>query len=172
MPTIKMTLGKKSISAAIRQLEKYQNSFPVKLERLRQRVADELAAYMRIGFNGAEGEFILYEGYQVPSVSVTTENDGNVTMVIANGTEAVFIEFGAGVYFNPSGTPNQRPPGIVNIGEYGKGYGKRKVWGYYDESGELKLTHGTPASMPMYYAVQQILPRIPQIAKEVFGGGG
>lgn len=171
MPKIKVSLNTKSIDEAMRQLKEYQNSLPVKLERLRQRVANELAADMRIGFNGAEGEFILYEGYQVPSVSVTTENNGDVTLVIAHGKEAVFIEFGAGVYYNAGGTPHDRPPGIVNIGEYGKGYGKRQVWGYYDESGELKLTHGTPASMPMYYAVQRILPRIPQIAKEVFGGG-
>lgn len=172
MPKIRVSLDAQSIDKAIKQIREYRDSLPEKLERLRQRVAAELAADMRAGFNGAEGEFILHEGSQVPSVSVTTENDGDITLVIAHGKEAVFIEFGAGVYFNAGGTPNPRPPGIVNIGEYGKGYGKRQVWGFYDESGELKLTHGTPASMPMYYAVQRIVPRIPLIAKEVFGGGG
>ena len=172
MPKIQVSLNAKSIDDAIRQLKEYQNSLPVKLEKLRKRVAEELAAEMRIGFNGAEGEFILYEGYQVPSVRVTTEDNGTISLVIAHGKEAVFIEFGAGVYFNPGGGRPDRPPGIVAIGEYGKGYGKRQVWGYYDESGELKLTHGTPASMPMYNAVRKIAPRIPQIAKEVFGGGG
>ena len=170
MPIVKISLNAKSIDRAIKQVREYQESLSVKLERLRKRVADELAADMTTGFNGAEGEYILYEGYQVPSVSVTVKNEGDITLVIASGEEAVFIEFGAGVYYNPGGGRPDRPAGIVAIGEYGKGYGKRKVWGYYDKSGELKLTHGTPASMPMYYAVQRIAPRIPQIAREVFGG--
>jgi len=172
MPTIKVSLNGKSIDEAIKQLTEYKDSIPIKLQQLRQRVAEELAEACRSGFNGANGEFILYEGFKVPSVEVYTEDDENVTLVVANGEEAVFIEFGAGVYYNAGGTPHSRPPGIVNIGEYGKGYGKRSVWGFYDENGTLKLTHGTPASMPMYYAVKNIVPKIPRIAKEVFGGGG
>lgn len=183
MPKIKVSLNTKSIDEAIRQLKEYQSSLPAKLERLRQRVADELAAYMRIGFNGAEGEFILYEGYQVPNVGVYVKEDGEITIVYTDASMAAWvIEFGSGVYYNPGGSGNPlAPPGLVPIGQWGKGYGSRPVWGYYEggktddpeeNKRRLRLTHGTPASMPIYHAIQAIVPRIPQIAREVFGGGG
>lgn len=170
MRTLKVSLDAKAINKLAQDLKKYEQFISKKAETLRNKVAQELAKEVAAGFNGAEGEYILFEGYQVPSVNVTVETEGDITLVIAHGQEAVFIEFGAGVYYNAGGTPHNRPPGIVNIGEYGKGYGKRQVWGYYDESGELKLTHGTPASMPMYLAVQSIVPKVVKIAKEVFGG--
>ena len=40
-------------------------------------------------------------------------------------------------------------------------------WGYY-EDGELVITRGTPASMPMYNAVQKVTKRAIEIAREVF----
>jgi len=102
---------------------------------------------------------------------VYANNDDEISVVIADGKEAVFIEFGAGVYYNPSGSAHpSRPPGIVNIGEYGKGYGKRQIWGYYDEKKQLHLTHGTPASMPMFYAAKAIAEQILGISKDVFQG--
>lgn len=168
---IKFSLSPSSIDAAVKKLEDYRDSLPVKAEQIRKRVAELLGQLVEEGFNGALYDDVLYEGMKVPDVSVTVEEDENVSLVIAHGKEAIFIEFGAGVYYNQGGGRPDRPPGIVNIGEYGKGYGKRQVWGYYDETGELKLTHGTPASMPMFYAAREIAKRIPDIAREVFQGG-
>lgn len=45
--------------------------------------------------------------------------------------------------------------------------GKRKVWGFY-KNGSLTLTHGTPATMPMYNAMKTVCDEISEIAKEVF----
>lgn len=165
---IQMKLNEGSIDAAIRQVKSYANSLDRKAEELRCRIAEELAQMVESGFNGSQYDDVIYEGARVPNVQVSVTQKGDVSIVMASGKEAVFAEFGAGVYYNPSGSPHPNPPaGIVAIGTYGKGYGSRKIWGYY-EDGELKLTHGTPASMPMYHAVQAIIPRIPSIAKEVF----
>lgn len=165
---IKLRLSPDSIDAAIRHLEDYRNDLPKKAERIRIKVAELLEQMVQEGFNGAGYDDVLWEGMKVPDVSVTVDEKENIMLVIAHGKEAVFAEFGAGVYYNPSGSPHpERPVGIVNIGEYGKGYGKRKIWGYY-ENGELKLTHGTPASAPMYFAVKEIAGQLPRIAKEVF----
>jgi hypothetical protein len=57
----------------------------------------------------------------------------------------------------------------VGIGEYGKGYGKRQAWGFRDESGELVVTHGNPAAMPMWYASEEMRNSIKQKFVEVFG---
>ena len=169
MTEITFKLSARSIGKAIKRIQQYKNQFPLKLEKLRKRIAEELAKDIEVGFNGSLGEDILFEGQKVPNVSISVEDDGNLTFVVAKGAEAVFVEFGAGVYYNAGGGRPDRPDGIVAIGEYGNGYGKRKVWGFYNEAGELKLTHGTPSSMPMYYAVRRVVKLVPQIAKEVFG---
>lgn len=168
---ISMKLNSASIQQAVSQVREYQKDLEAKTDRLRERVAEELARLCEEGFNGAGYDDILLEGMRVPNVDVTVEKDGKITLVIAHGKEAVFAEFGAGVYYNPGGSPNPlTAPGVVAIGTYGKGYGARKVWGYYEE-GKLKLTHGTPASMPMYHAIQEVAKRLPDIAKEVFSEG-
>ena len=173
--TIRVSLNPKSINAAVRQLEDYQKSLLRKAEQIRLKVAGLLKEMVQEGFNGSQYDDVLWEGMKVPDVSVTVDHKDNISVVIAHGKEAVFIEFGAGVYYNPSGSPHpSRPPGIVNIGEYGKGYGKRKIWGYYRIPGDkdsLVLTHGTPASAPMYFAAKAVAEQIPQIAREVFKGG-
>lgn len=173
MPKITLRLNEASIAAAIKEIESYKNDLPKKAEKIRLEVADRLAKLCEVGFNGAGYDDILNEGMKVPDVTVTTKTDGNITLVIASGKEAVFVEFGAGVYYNPTSAPHPgRGQGIVGIGEYGHGYGKRKIWGYYDESGDLHLTHGTPASMPMYYAANEVAKMVPEIARKVFKGGG
>ena len=48
-----------------------------------------------------------------------------------------------------------------------KSNGKLQTWGFY-EDGELRLTHGTPAIMPMYNAMKTICDETADIAKEVF----
>ena len=55
----------------------------------------------------------------------------------------------------------------MTIGGFGKGNGKKETWGYYEE-GTLKLTHGTPAVMPMARAVTTVCNEISEIAREVF----
>lgn len=163
-----------SIGRAVKQVREYADkTLPEKTELLRKRVAEELAELIKKGFNGEIYDDVLNEGMKVPDVQVEVNHEsGDMSVVIAHGKEAVFAEFGAGVYYNPPAGASPHPWGPANffyIGTYGKGYGARKVWGYYDEeTGELKLTHGTPASMPMYHATQKILQQIVDIAREVF----
>lgn len=176
MPTISLNpFDQASIDAAIQQVKEYRDSIPVKAEILRRRVAEEIASLSETGFNGAGYDDVLGEGMKVPDVQVSVDDKDKVSVVVAYGKEAVFAEFGAGVYYNgPAGSsPHPWGPGnVFLIGTYGKGYGARKVWGYYDETGTLKLTHGTPASMPMYHAEQEVIGKIVDIARDVFKDGG
>ena len=90
--------------------------------------------------------------------------------MIASGEDAIWAEFGAGVYHNGSAGASPHPKGSefgFTIGGYGYGQGKKAVWGFY-EGDELMLTHGAPASMPMYRSVQWVCDEIYKIAKEVF----
>ena len=106
-----------------------------------------------------------------PQVNVSVDERGDITVVVADGEDAVWCEFGAGVYHNGSVGSSPNPYGSelgFTIGSYGKGYGKANAWGYYDENHNLVITRGTPASMPMYKAVQSVTAKAIEIAREVF----
>lgn len=169
--TISFGLSSSDITRAIKKLDAYKEEIARKAELLRERVAQEIVNEAQNGFDSSIVDDLLRGGGRPASVSVTTMNDGAVSLVIANGSDAIWCEFGAGVYHNGAAGTSPHPNGEtlgMMIGSYGEGHGKRNVWGYY-EDGELKLTHGTPATMPMYNAAKAVCDRITEIAMEVFG---
>lgn len=160
---IRAGLSAAELEAAIREVTAFRNSLKVKADRLIERLAE-------IGVREASVRFTtaMYDGTN--DTSVTLETISNGYAIVAEGQAVAFIEFGSGVYHNTGEPyPNARPEGIVGIGEYGKGYGKRQAWGYRDESGEVVVTHGNPAAMPMWYASEEMRNNIAKIAQEVFG---
>lgn len=107
-------------------------------------------------------------------VSVTVQNQMEWTVIIANGEDAVFCEFGAGVYWNGSAGASPNPYGAelgFTIGSYGMGNGTKKAWAFkLEDGGDWLVTHGTPATMPMYRARNELLTvgnRIIEIWNEV-----
>jgi hypothetical protein len=159
---IECTLDKKDISRAIKELRAYKKAFLEREKRLVEGLAE-------IGLKEASVRFTtaMYDGTNDVSVHLDAIDNGYA--IVADGKAVAFIEFGAGVYHNTSEPyPNPRPEGIVGIGEYGKGMGKRKAWGYADENGEIVITRGNPAAMPMWYASEEIRNSILKVAREVF----
>ena len=158
-----MELSGSSIDNAIKELKAFRESIEQKMDKLLEELAN-------IGVREASVRFTtaMYDGVNDSSVTLEPITDGYC--IKAEGKAVAFIEFGAGVYHNPGEPyPNPRPDGIVGIGEYGKGYGKRQAWGFRYESGELVITHGNPAAMPMWYASEEMRNKITKIAREVFG---
>lgn len=170
----KITIGlsEQDIDRALRELAQYKADFTQKVELLREKVAERLAVEAQSGFTGAVVDDLIKRGQKFADVKVSVDNRANLSVVVANGEDAVWVEFGAGVYHNGSPGSSPHPNGAelgFTIGSFGKGNGKKEAWGYYDEDGELKLTRGTPATMPMYRAVQTVCNDIQNIAREVFG---
>ena len=167
---IKCTLS--TLDDAIREIEAYERELSGKVKRLREAVAERIGEHAGAMFDGAVVDDML-NGTRYAEVSVSIDSQENITLVIANGEDAVFVEFGAGVYHNGSPGSSPHPEGArlgFTIGSYGDGHGKRKVWGYREDGdGPLILTHGAPASMPMYNAMKNVLDQVAEIAKEVFG---
>ena len=160
---ISFGLNTKDINRAIKEVEEYKKDILRKEKLLLEKLA-------YIGVKEASVRFTtaMYDGVNDSSVSL--EQTSNGYAIVAQGNAVAFIEFGTGVYHNTSEPyPNPRPEGIVGIGEYGQGKGKRKAWGYRDEGGEVVITRGNPASMPMWYATEEMRRSILQIAKEVWG---
>ena len=160
---IKMDLSVASIDNAIAELQAFRDSLEAKKYQL-------LEGLTKIGLSEASVRFTtaMYDGVNDSNVRAELTHFGY--RIVAEGKAVAFIEFGSGVYHNPGEPyPDPRPSGIVGIGEYGKGYGKRQAWGFKDDNGELVITHGNPAAMPMWYASEEMQSNILKIAKEVFG---
>ena len=168
---ISVTLSEKGINDAIKQLEKYKKDFLDKAKRLSEGLAN-------IGIREASIRFTtaMYDGVNDSMVTLDKTDTGYA--IVAEGKAVAFIEFGSGVYHNTSEPyPNPRPEGIVGIGEYGSGKGKRRAWYYKGEAGsngEIQKngavkTRGNPAAMPMWYASEEMKRSILQVVREVFG---
>lgn len=160
---IKVYLSPRSIEQAVRELKSYDNYFADKTHLFVKRLAEV--------------------GFAVVGANLDTENNtyiklssfGNVTKgtLIVEGAEILFFEFGAGITYNGAVGTSPHPKGEelgYTIGSYGKGKGAQKSWAYYAETGELVITSGTPAQMPVYKASVAMRDQIRAVAKEVFGG--
>lgn len=168
---ISCSLDTQSINDAIKELRQYKKDFLQKEKKLLEGLA-------MLGVKEASVRFTtaMYDG--VNDVHVTLKKIANGYAIVAKGQAVAFIEFGTGVYHNPSEPyPNPRPEGIVGIGEYGQGKGKRKAWFYKGEAGSngevqkngVVKTRGNPAAMPMWYASEEMRNSILKLAREVFG---
>lgn len=167
---IRFGLSEREISKAIRELEQYKQEIIQKTDLLRERVAERIAELSRSGFAGAIVDDLVKGGQRTAQVDVSIDNRENVTIVIASGEDAIWAEFGAGVHHNGSPGSSPHPKGSemgFTIGGYGKGMGKKDTWGFYEDGG-LRLTHGAPATMPMYNALKTVCDEISEIAREVF----
>lgn len=169
---IRFGLSTKDINRAIREINQFEEDFRNKVDTYRKRIAEEIAVQASLNFGNAILDDVINGSPNKPDVQVSVSERGSVSVVVADGEDAVWCEFGAGVYHNGSVGSSPNPYGNdlgFTIGSYGKGYGKKQAWGYYDENGDLVITRGTPASMPMYNAVQEVMRKSVAIAREVFG---
>lgn len=186
MKKITFTLDSRSISQAIKELEKYRDGLRNKCTELRKRVAEKIQWSAQNGFNTAmvSDTFLRVEGKNRSTeqpivgsnVKVEVTHGDDVSIVFTEGEEAIFIEFGAGVYHNGAAGDSPNPWGIemgyvigAYPGEHGvPSYGVRGSWGYKDGNGVV-ITHGTPAAMPMYRGAEEAVRTIGELIREVFG---
>ncbi|MBS1412898.1 MAG: hypothetical protein HPZ00_06275 [Christensenellaceae bacterium] len=168
---IPIALSVNKLAASVKELKDYQKLAQAKMDTLRQRAADRLADEVRRGFSGAVVDDLISGGRRFADVQVWVSYRPDAALVIAWGTDAIWVEFGAGVYHNGAGGSSPHPKGTelgFTIGGYGKGQGNKETWGFY-EKGELYLTRGTPAAAPMYSAAGEIAGIIADTVREVFG---
>lgn len=170
-------LSIKSLDKLIEKVKKYNDDLTRKCELVIKKLIDIALPVIEQDINAA---MITYDESNISSgadtshytdVNITSLNNYAKGSINVSGNQIVFIEFGSGVYHNtPAGSsphPKGQEFGFV-IGSYGEGHGVQKVWGYYDESGELILTHGVQATMPMYNAIRLMHEKAPSVVKEVF----
>lgn len=175
--TINILLSEKPIDEAIGQLQQYKNWLIKKTSQLVKELAE---AGIPVIDENMEKASYTYDEKGVRSGSDTShythvkvQSFGGYSKanLIVQGKELMFIEFGAGVFCNGAAGSSPHPKGAVNgmvIGSYGNHHGVQKVWGYYADSGELVLTHGVEAQMPVYKADMEIIQKYVEVARRVF----
>lgn len=175
MKTINVQLSEAGIQQAIKEIDEWNKQFQERVREFAKRLADEGChiTQMKIFAN-------VSSEYKPDTVKVYADAspDGNLTYKVSyymEGREAIFIEFGAGVYYNgPLGSSRHPKAGDMNgdvtigswsFGPNGKGLAGNDGWFYGG-----RYTHGTPTFMPMYSGAQELAQKIQTIAKEVFNG--
>lgn len=158
MPKIEVKLTNRSISDAVKAVQKYQAWVSLKEKELRSRLAMLGATVASIQFARA-----IYTGSN--DITVRVDDTGSVAVIYAEGEAVAFIEFGAGITYG-YGHPQAGEFG-VGPGTYpdGKGHWDNpKGWWF----GNSQHTYGNPPAAAMYSAVQEIAKSVTEIAREVF----
>lgn len=177
------------LDSAIERLRKMSHNLKDDFEEVARRIAEE--AYERVS-RGFSPEEAVYDGVNDTEVEMEKTEDGYI--IKARGEAVLFIEFGTGVYFNGGGVYPDPPDGILGIGEYGKGNGKKSYWYFTNKDGNVQLnaggehavgygmvhgsrsmyekqhqfiTHGNPANMVIHNAYIEAVQSIPRIVREV-----
>ena len=171
---IQFDISANEIQRAIDEVKNFKTEFLKKVDTYRKKVTEEIAVQASTYFGSAIVDDIVNGSPRTANVTVTYSDNGTIGVVVADGDDAVWCEFGAGVYHNGAVGTSPHPSGSqlgFTIGTYGKGHGVQKVWGYYTDPVNktgLVITRGTPASMPLYNAGQDVLNRAVTIARGVF----
>lgn len=164
----------KSIDNAIKAVNAYKKKYEDNVVEYKKRLAEECASYAQANFDNSwyddyvdVGESTYAFGAKTPNVICYSEDTEEGVVVNADGEEAVWVEFGAGVHYNLNVGGNPNPfwdnTSLAGIGEYGYGRGKNHAW--VSPNG---VTRGTKAQMPLYNACIQTEQVADEIAKEVF----
>lgn len=158
-----------SYDALIEKIDKFQNLIRLRNSEFVRRLAE-------VGIPVIDNRMGSGEGDSNPAhttrIEVTGDADNAIARLVVEGEDLLFIEFGAGIYYNNG---NIHPKGAENgytIGSYGKGQGLYPGYWWYKDGDRLRFSRGTEATMPVYHASLEIIQKIDQIAKEVFSSGG
>lgn len=166
---ISISMSSKSIQNAINEIEVYKRQFIERNEVFVRRLAELGIPVIDQNIAAAQGDS---EKNHNTYIKVNSFGSYSEAKLVVEGSDLLYIEFGAGIRYNGSAGTSPHPKGEefgYTIGSYGKGQGKNDFWFYYADTGETVMSHGTEATMPVFRASQEIIQNIRRIAREVFG---
>lgn len=166
---IGISLSSKSIQNALKEIEAYKKQFIDRNELFVRRLAELGVPVIDQNIAAAHGDSDKNHNTYIKINSFGSYSEAKL---VVEGSDLLYIEFGAGIRYNGSAGTSPHPKGEefgYTIGSYGKGKGKNDFWFYYADTGEAVMSHGTEATMPVYRASQEIIQNIRRIAREVFG---
>lgn len=178
---IKFSLSEKSIRQAINALEAYKKELKDKCNLLCRRLAEK-------GVEIARAEIVNLDAVFTSELldSIHSEDKGNGIWAVVAGTDhALFVEFGTGQVGQQSPYPYEFPEGIswsYNTGKtirqalndiviHGSTFVKtgEYYWTYIGKDGKAHITKGMPSRPFMYNTANELMDKIVETAREVFG---
>lgn len=170
---IKCDLSVDSLENAITELEEYRKSITDKLDAF-------ITALLSVGISEAKSRLASTIGDSTSasigsSIPVKTGNKIVATIFLI-GKDALFIEFGAGIYYNNGNAHPDAAQFGYGVGTYPSKNPPNKAinpgyWYWYEDTGNGKVAHlslGTKASMPIFFASETMRNQAIQKAIEVF----
>lgn len=160
-------LSASSVNNAIAQLKKYKDSIVDKNALFVKRLAE-------IGIEVVEQRIAVAEGdsdkYHATTLKLHSFGDYSEATLSVEGNDVLFIEFGSGIYYNPTDPEHAHKFGY-GVGTYpGQTHAlDPEGWWYRDSAGDIHHSYGTRATAPMLNASKAIILSIRQIAREVYG---
>lgn len=169
MLKIRIDLNKSSsIDNAIKELRNYVKDLDERVKRLVESLIND-------GIDVANAWIMASQGNsEKPRVEYQVSPSGDIVkaQVFMVGSDVLFIEFGAGIYYNQGDPPHAEQFGY-GVGTYpGQKHAFQNGWFYYDESGEKAYSHGIEGTYPMYHAAETMRNNIIKRALETFSDRG
>lgn len=170
MKTIHIDIfDKTSVDNAILELKSFNSGIKRRANILCETVAAMIADEIENNLSGIEmSDDIKNIGdHTTTPVFPILGSEVSGSTVIIKGVEVVFVEFGAGIYYNPNGQTNPLASRVsfeTEIGSFGAGNGSKKYWFIAHNL----ISCGSPAYMPIYRAIEMVKPQIPTLARIIF----
>ena len=162
-------LNPDSFTRAANRVRKLQRTYANKNRVFVRRLTQKGIRVIYQNLNG-DGDSEYPEVPNEPHV-VMGAREGVMTATLRlRGEDVMFVEFGAGIYYNGPAGGSPHPLGVelgYTIGSYGQGQGAQDHW-FYEKDGDTYFSKGTEATMPMWKADQAIRQEFASIAKSVF----
>ena len=165
---IKCKLDSDSIDKAIGEIVTYRESIQTKLNEL-------VTMLLQDGVTVANARLASTIGDSTSGVigfGVNSGGDIVSATITLSGSDALFIEFGAGIAYN---TGTQHPLASefgYGVGTYPSKHppskGMNPGYWFYREDGQLVRSIGTQASMPIYHAAETVRNNAIMRATEIF----
>lgn len=167
---IKCKLDVDSIDNAIKEIQAYKKSITDKVEDLMNALLQDGLAESAQRLASTAGD--SHDAVTNKQIVLKTE-DTVVATIFLEGPDALFIEFGAGIYYNNGNSHPKAAEFGYYIGSYPSEHPPNRAinpgyWWYKGDDGGKHLSFGTQASMPIYYASESIRNNAVQRAIEIF----
>lgn len=173
MKTISVDLSIRSLNKAIAEIEKYKQGLIDKVKILVGQLVADGVEVARIRLLTSQGDSKdAYVDYLV-----SPQGDIVNAQIFMQGTDVLFIEFGAGIYYNNGNAHPQSTEFGYGVGTYPSEHPPNRAirpgyWWYRDEAGGLHFSLGTEATMPIFGAGQDIRNNYINKAIQTFMQGG
>ena len=168
MKTIKVKLSQDSIDNAIDEISQYREDLETKLKILVGRLVQDGVQVANAWVGAGQGDSKqAYVDYQV-----NPEGDIVKASIFLQGKDALFIEFGAGIYYNNGNAHPKAAEFGYGVGTYPSEHPPNRAinpgyWWYGNKQTGRHFSLGTEATMPMYHAAETVRNNLIYEAVEV-----